>query len=76
MKHKTKCKDCGHKLFLTCLAWYDAEVEPDAEPYEADKEEPVVIDGEEVESVFVELHAVAHVCPECKIIRLIEVNGD
>ena len=71
-----KCEECGYRLFLTSFGWYDIEVEPDQEPYEADKVEPVMVDGKEAETVFVEFHAIAHVCPNCKFIRQIEVNKD
>jgi len=68
------CKDCGHKLFLTSIHPYEMEVEPDQEPYTADVSEPVMIGGEVAETVFVEMHAIAHVCPGCKVIRDIEIN--
>ena len=68
------CNDCGHRLFLTSLAYYEMEVEPDEEPYEAGVIEPVVVNGKEIETLFVELHAIAHVCPNCEQVRLIEIN--
>lgn len=73
-KKQLTCESCGHRLFLTSIHPYEMEVEPDQEPYDADVTEPVVIDGEAVETVWVEMHAIAHVCPSCKAVREIEIN--
>ena len=54
------CKKCGHKLILG-KAWI-TEIEPDAEPYEADVEEEInIIDCNACFNL--------HYCPECQIIH-------
>lgn len=68
-KDKDKCEQCGYRLILAYFNEADFEVTPDQEPYEADKIEPVIVKGKEIETVLLNLAGSCHVCPNCNWIR-------
>ncbi len=69
IKKKKKCIKCGYKIALATVSLFDVEVEFDQEPYEADIIEPVIINGQHEESIFLEISLNLHVCSKCGWIK-------
>ncbi len=76
-KKADKCKKCKHRTVLASLtsSYGELEATPDQEPYEADKIEPVLIDGQEQETLGVVSALGCHVCPKCGTIASVWVEG-
>ncbi|KKM85893.1 hypothetical protein LCGC14_1284600, partial [marine sediment metagenome] len=47
----------------------EIEVTPDQEPYESGKIEPVMVKGQDIQTLYVFLDGTCHVCPNCHWIR-------
>ena len=75
-KKADKCKKCKHRVVLASLSLSYGEMEaiPDQEPYESGKEEPVIVYGEEQESVGIKSTIGVHVCPQCGTVASIWVE--
>ena len=67
MAKADKCKKCKHRVVLASLASSYGELEawPDQEPYVSGTEEPVMVDGQEQETLGVGGSISLHVCPKC-----------
>ncbi len=68
-KDPNKCAKCGSRIILASAYVMDLAVEPDQEPYESDVVEPVIVDGEEMETVEIHFFMSCHICPACGWVR-------
>lgn len=71
-----KCKKCGTVLVLASTSVFGLRAEPDQEPYENGKIEPVIVDSQPVEELELnDFHASLNVCPECAWFKDFEVSS-
>ncbi len=71
----SKCPECGYRIALASAYVYDLEVQPDQEPYESGTEEPVIIRGEQKETIFISFFILCHVCPACGRVEDLEMTS-
>lgn len=66
-KKKAVCKKCGYRLVLARLdsTYGELEAIPDQEPYESGKTEPVLVGGQEQETLGVMSDLSCYICPSC-----------
>ncbi len=71
-----KCKKCKHRIARALLASSYGELEafPDQEPYVSGTVEPVMVDGQEQESLGISSRIGVHVCPHCGTVDSIWVE--
>jgi len=61
-----KCEKCGTILVLASTSVFGMRVEPDEEPYENGKVEPVIVNNHPVDEIEANgFSATCHACPEC-----------
>ena len=78
-KDVTKCELCGFRVALCFLDMDDnseTSANFDQEPYDAGVIEPVIIKGQELESVQLIGRYICHICPKCGWVRDIDIDRD
>ena len=75
-KKEDVCKKCKHRLVLASLAGGYGELEAwaDQEPYKSGNVEPVIVDGQEQETLGINSSIGLHVCPNCGAVNDIWVE--
>lgn len=75
-KKQDVCKKCKHRLVLASLASSYGELEawPDQEPYKSGDVEPVIVDGDEYETLGISSRIGVQVCPSCGAVNDIWVE--
>ncbi len=75
-KKEDVCKKCNHRIVLASLASSYGELEawPDQEPYISGDIEPVVVDGEEQQTLGISSRIGLHICPHCGAVNDIWVE--
>jgi len=74
-KDPNKCDKCGWRIVLASVYIAYLEVEPDAEPYESEVVEPVIVHGEEKETIEISFYMSCHACPACGWVRDLEMTS-
>ncbi len=71
-----KCKKCKHRVVLASLhsSYGELEAIPDDEPYESGTTEPVMVDGQEHESLGIGSRIGVYICPKCGTVASISVE--
>jgi len=68
-KDKNKCIKCGYRIAFATVYGWETTFDFDQEPYDNGVIEPVMVGGQDMQEISVEMSLYVHICPNCGWIR-------